>query len=66
MMNAVVALLRNLTIDDRGQDLIEYSLLGGLIALALVAVTLGILSGAITDMFTGIGNCINFDGLNCT
>ncbi|MDP2673397.1 MAG: Flp family type IVb pilin [Dehalococcoidia bacterium] len=45
--------------DERGQDLIEYALLGGLIALALMAAVL-LLSGAITDMATGIGNCIDF------
>lgn len=44
---------------ERGQDLIEYALLGGLIALALMAAVL-LLSGAIEDMATGIGNCIDF------
>ena len=48
--------------DERGQDLIEYALLGGLIAFAIIAVaTLGTLTGAIGDMATGIGNCIDFD-----
>ena len=46
--------------DERGQDLIEYALLGGLIALALMAAAL-LLSPAITGMATGIGRCIDFD-----
>ena len=51
---------------ERGQDLIEYALLGGLIAAALVAV---IATGVLTDpktgfmrqMVDGIGHCIDFD-----
>ena len=46
--------------DERGQDLIEYALLGGLIAIALMAAAL-LLSPAITGMATGIGRCIDFD-----
>ena len=48
--------------DERGQDLLEYALLGGLIAAAIIAVaTLGVMTGAITDMANGIGDCIDFD-----
>ena len=48
--------------DERGQDLIEYALLGGTIALAIMAVgVLLALTGALTSMATGIGNCIDFD-----
>jgi Flp pilus assembly pilin Flp len=46
--------------DERGQDLIEYALLGGLVAIALMAAAL-LLSPAITSMATGIGRCIDFD-----
>lgn len=50
---------------ERGQDLIEYAMLGGLIAIALAAGVL-LFSGAISDMSTGIGNCIDFDsGSTC-
>ena len=45
---------------ERGQDLIEYALLGGLVAIALMAAAL-LLSPAITSMATGIGRCIDFD-----
>ncbi len=46
---------------ERGQDLIEYALLGGLIAAAIVGViTLGIISGAVSSMATNIGACIDF------
>lgn len=46
--------------DERGQDLIEYALLGGLIAVALMAAGL-LLTAPIADMATGIGRCIDFD-----
>jgi Flp pilus assembly pilin Flp len=45
---------------ERGQDLIEYALLSGLIAAALVAVFATGLSGALTSMVGGIANCIDF------
>lgn len=47
---------------ERGQDLLEYALLGGLIAAAIIAViALGTMTGAITDMAAAIGDCIDFD-----
>jgi Flp pilus assembly pilin Flp len=47
---------------EQGQDLIEYALLSGLIAAAIVAViALGVMTGAITDMANGIGDCVDFD-----
>jgi len=47
---------------ERGQDLIEYALLGGLIAAALVAViTAGLMTDALDLMIAGISNCIDFD-----
>jgi Flp pilus assembly pilin Flp len=47
---------------EDGQDLIEYALLGGLIAAALVAVgVLLALTNGVTDMANGIGDCIDFD-----
>lgn len=50
---------------ERGQDLIEYAMLGGLIAIALAAGAL-VFSGALAGMSTGIGNCIDFDsGTTC-
>jgi Flp pilus assembly pilin Flp len=49
-----------------GQDLIEYALLGGLIAAALIAVAvLTGLTTAVTAMADGIGECIDFDGTDC-
>ncbi|HXF50987.1 MAG TPA: Flp family type IVb pilin [Dehalococcoidia bacterium] len=45
--------------DERGQDLIEYALLGGLIAAAILLVT-SFFTGAIQSMAQGIGNCIDF------
>ncbi len=44
---------------ERGQDLIEYAMLGGLIAIALAAGAL-VFSSALSSMASGIGNCIDF------
>jgi Flp pilus assembly pilin Flp len=47
---------------ERGQDLIEYALLCGLVAAALIAAaSLTGITDAIAKMATGIGNCIDFD-----
>jgi Flp pilus assembly pilin Flp len=62
----VVAWIQARMARQDGQDLIEYALLSGLIAFAIIAVGVVTLSGALNGMITGIGNCIDFDGLNCT
>jgi hypothetical protein len=47
---------------ERGQDLLEYAMLGGLIAGAIMVVFgLAIFEGAFTDLANGIGRCIDFD-----
>jgi Flp pilus assembly pilin Flp len=52
--------------EERGQDLIEYALLGGLIAAALIAVAvLTAMTTSVTDMAEGIGECIDFDAVDC-
>jgi Flp pilus assembly pilin Flp len=45
---------------ERGQDLIEYAMLSGLIALALIGGALAF-KGPLADMAGGIGNCIDFN-----
>ena len=57
-MIAVSGLKARLT-EERGQDLIEYTLFGGLIAAALVAVGI-IFTPLLSDMAHRIGNCIDF------
>ena len=44
---------------ESGQDLIEYALLGGLIALAILGAFI-LFGTSLTNMATGIGNCIDF------
>lgn len=44
---------------ESGQDLIEYAMLGGLIALAIIGVGI-FFQDAIQDMADGIGDCIDF------
>jgi Flp pilus assembly pilin Flp len=46
--------------EERGQDLIEYAMLGGLIALAIAASVL-FLQDAIADMADGISACVDFN-----
>ena len=51
--------------DERGQDLIEYAMLAGLIALALLGAGF-FFKNAILNLAKGIGNCIDFNnGTTC-
>lgn len=55
---------KNRMMEERGQDLIEYALLGGLIAAALLAAAaLVAYTGAVTGMAGGIKDCVDFDNL---
>ena len=45
---------------EEGQDLLEYVLLGGLIAAAIVALV-AIFNPFLQDMATNIGQCLDFD-----
>ena len=48
--------------EERGQDLIEYAMLGGLLAVAITAVAVvAAMTGALDSMATGISNCIDFN-----
>ena len=54
---------------ERGQDLIEYSLLSGLIGLGLMAAmafAVAVLTGALESMLTGIGNCVDWNASSCS
>jgi Flp pilus assembly pilin Flp len=63
MLNAVVTWIQARMVREDGQDLIEYALLGGLIAAALIAViALGVMTDAVESMANGISECIDFDG----
>ena len=55
-----VSSLRARLAEERGQDLLEYALLGGLIAASLVAAAL-FLAAPIASMGEGIGRCIDFN-----
>ena len=56
---AVLAGLRARLADERGQDLVEYGLLSGLLGVAIVTGFL-LFPAAITAMTTAITNCISF------
>ena len=52
-----------LSISERGQDLVEYAIFTGIIALTLMGVGALFLTGALAGMATGIGNCIDFNSV---
>jgi pilus assembly protein Flp/PilA len=56
LTNSVLAL--RVWRDTRGQDLVEYALAAGLVAVAAVACMPG-LSGTVNNVFTKIGSIIN-------
>ncbi len=45
--------------EERGQDLLEYALLGGMVAVGILAAII-IFTPALNSMATGIKNCIDF------
>ena len=45
--------------EERGQDLLEYALLGGMVAIGILAAAV-IFTPALQTMATGIKNCIDF------
>ncbi len=50
--------------DERGQDLMEYALLGGFIAVAFVtAALLTPLGSAMQEMTDAIAECVDFDSV---
>ncbi|MDE3096659.1 MAG: hypothetical protein KGK07_11765 [Chloroflexota bacterium] len=52
--------------EERGQDLIEYAVLGGAIALvAMVALLASPFSGAVTNFVSTVGACVQFQTNNC-
>jgi Flp pilus assembly pilin Flp len=51
--------------DERGQDLMEYALITGGIAIALI-LAVALFTGQFTNLFTSLKNCIDFkDGTSC-
>ena len=58
MITAVSGLRARMS-EERGQDLLEYALLGGLIAVALLAFGL-LFTPYLSTMASGIGSCIDF------
>ena len=63
LLTAYAWLVTHLHRDERGQDLLEYALLGGLIAVAITAAgVVAAMTGGLTAMSNGIQDCIDFDG----
>ena len=50
--------------EERGQDPLEYALLGGLIAAAITAAAVVLaMTGALNNMATGIADFVDFDSV---
>ena len=60
LVNNVILSLIVCRRSERGQDLLEYAMLGGLLA-AAIAVIAVVFSGAIGSMASGIRDCIDFN-----
>lgn len=64
MTNLIVKaqiLLMRLRDEERGQDLIEYSLFGGLIAIGIIGVGVAAYTGIINSLVGGISKCVDFN-----
>ncbi len=46
--------------DQRGQDTLEWTMISGLMAVALLVMA-GIFTGALTSFANGVQNCVDFD-----
>jgi len=55
----VQSTITNLRSDERGQDTLEWVLMSGLIAAAIVGV-LALFSGKLTTMVNNVGDCLDF------
>ena len=61
LLTACAWVVTHLHRDERGQDLLEYALLGGLIALAITAAgVVAAMTGGLNSMAEGIKDCIDF------
>ena len=58
MLEFLYNMLTRVHEDEEGQTLIEYSLIGALVAVALIA-ALGLLAGDIGEIFTRIGAALD-------
>jgi Flp pilus assembly pilin Flp len=58
MLGPIISILAT---SERGQDLMEYALLAGLLALALLGGGLLIAADPITNVVNGVAACIDFD-----
>ena len=56
---AIQSLVRSLHRDERGQDMLEWVLLGGMVALGIVTVAV-VFTGALNTMIGNLGNCLDF------
>lgn len=66
MINSMVIWIQMFLRNQRGQDMIEYALISGLIAATLIGVGVLLFGDALDSMAAGIGNCIDFESsTNC-
>ena len=65
LMRTVMAAgrLRQRLTEERGQDLLEYAVLGGVMGAFIVALAAALSFGALDAMVAGISECIDFDNV---
>lgn len=64
--NVIVSIMARLR-SERGQDLLEYALLSGLIAAAIFAAfSIAAFTGALDSMATNIADCVDFEPTPCS
>ena len=61
ILNTAIAWIQSRISGERGQDLIEYALLSGVIAVAFTGLAVGLYTGAVQDMADGISRCVDFN-----
>jgi Flp pilus assembly pilin Flp len=57
--------LASLRDEQRGQDLVEYALFGGLIAIGIIAVGAAAYTGIVNSLVSGIQSCVDFTDGGC-
>jgi Flp pilus assembly pilin Flp len=65
MLRDFVASFSTIGKGERGEDLVEYALLGGLIAFAIAGATVLAISGGINSLGMGLAECIDWDDVPC-
>jgi len=62
LLSVLGPLIRLIATSEEAQDLTEYALLAGLLAMIFIGAGLLAFDDVMTQLFEGLGNCIDFSG----